>query len=93
MKYQTMFDYLDSQEFEESFKSKAPVVKTEEVKQMPETSAIQTFLNKSNDDATNKAEKEEVKGPAYDSPSKEGKDLKKIEEKPVEATVVEEAKA
>jgi len=40
MKYQTMFDYLDSQEFEQSFKSKAPVVKTEEVKQMPETSAI-----------------------------------------------------
>jgi hypothetical protein len=33
MKYQTMFDYLDSQEFEQSFKSKAaPTPKTEEVK-------------------------------------------------------------
>jgi len=40
MKYQTMFDYLDSQEFEESFKLKAPAIKTEEIKQMPETSAI-----------------------------------------------------
>lgn len=76
-----MFDYLDSQEFEQSFKSKAPPTpKTEEVKQMPETSAIQTFLNKSNDDATNKAEKEEVKGPAQDSPTKEKQDLTVIEE-------------
>jgi hypothetical protein len=60
---------------------------------MPETSAIQTFLNKSNDDATNKAEKEEVKGPAQDFPTKEKPDLTVIADKPVEDSIVEEVKA
>lgn len=60
---------------------------------MPETSAIQTFLNKSNDDATNKAEKEEIKGPDQDSATKEKPDLTVIADKPVEDSIVEEVKA
>jgi hypothetical protein len=55
-----LFDDLESQSFENSFKSKekptAPKKLKEEVKSNPETVAIQTFLNKSNEDATQRQE-------------------------------------
>ncbi len=44
-----------------------------------DTQAIQTFLNKSNDDATNKAESEEKKGQEEEYPLKDQKE--KEEEK------------
>ena len=70
MKYQSLFDTVAVTEYGEVL----AVVEVEEVK-MSGDSAIQTFLNKSNEDATDKGEVEESKGElSAESSGKEEKD-------------------